>query len=54
MYASSCFYAIQVTIEVRAEVGLLTRNVKIRGMGNPDYEVVIEACPKEADLSEWP
>ncbi|KAK7084669.1 Fibrocystin-L [Halocaridina rubra] len=31
-------------IETRAEVGLLTRNVKIRGNINSDFSEVIEAC----------
>ena len=39
-----------MTFGIRAEVGLLTRNIVYRGMGDPDYEVVIEACAEDADL----
>ncbi|XP_068250285.1 fibrocystin-L-like [Palaemon carinicauda] len=34
-------------IETRAEVGLLTRNVKVRGSINTDFTEVIDACDEE-------
>ncbi|XP_064089363.1 fibrocystin-L-like [Macrobrachium nipponense] len=34
-------------IETRAEVGLLTRNVKVRGNINTDFSEVIEACDEQ-------
>ena len=36
----------EVTVPLRAEVGLLTRNIKIRGNKNPQWNEVIEACPE--------
>lgn len=35
------------TIQTRAEVGLLTRNVKIRGNINTDFVTNIEACDEK-------
>ena len=34
----------QTDIELRAEVGLLTHNVKVEGKGHSDFEVTIPAC----------
>ena len=34
-------------VETRAEVGLLTRNVRVKGSVNSDWTEKIEACPKE-------
>ena len=33
------------TVEFRAEVGLLTHNVVVRGNRDPDWDESIEACP---------
>ena len=38
-----------VAVEVRAEVGLLTHNVKIQGKGDSAFEVMIPAC--DADFN---
>ncbi|XP_037775601.1 fibrocystin-L-like [Penaeus monodon] len=35
------------TVETRAEVGLLTRNIKIRGSVNADFTEEIEACDED-------
>ena len=37
------------SLEVRAEVGLLTHNVLVRGDGDVAWEVEIPACPKGFD-----
>ena len=36
----------EATVPLRAEVGLLTRNIKIRGNNDPQWNEVIEACPE--------
>ena len=41
------------THEARAEVGLLTRNIVIRGSNNPQWHDKIEACPKGFDTGEF-
>ena len=40
-------------IETRAEVGLLTRNVKIQGSRHDQWDGIIEACPKEFDPDQF-
>ena len=40
-------------IETRAEVGLLTRNVKIQGSRHDEWDGIIEACPKEFDPDQF-
>uniref|UniRef100_A0A8C4T925 PKHD1 like 1 n=1 Tax=Erpetoichthys calabaricus TaxID=27687 RepID=A0A8C4T925_ERPCA len=39
--------------EARAEVGLLTRNIVIRGSGNVEWEDTIPACPDGFDPGEF-
>ena len=41
------------TLEARAEVGLLTRNIVIRGSNNPQWHDKIEACPDGFDTGEF-
>lgn len=41
------------TIETNAEVGLLTRNVVIRGSFHDEWDGVIEACPQEFDPDQF-
>lgn len=41
------------TIQTNAEVGLLTRNVVIRGSLNDEWDGVIEACPQEFDPDQF-
>ena len=36
-------------LEARAEVGVLTRNIKYRGSDNPSWHEEIEACPDGFD-----
>ena len=38
-----------VTLEARAEVGLLTHNVVVRGSDNDEWHDVIKACPEGFD-----
>ena len=38
-----------VELEVRGEVGLLTRNVVVRGSNNKEWHDFIEACPDGFD-----
>ena len=40
-----------VTLETRAEVGLLTRNVVVRGSVQEEWVEEIEACLEEFDTS---
>ena len=40
------------TMDVRAEVGLLTRNVVFRGSENEGWDDVIEACPNGFDTGK--
>ena len=35
-----------VDIELRAEVGLLTHNIRFIGKGDPSWNIPIPACPK--------
>ena len=37
------------TLDFRAEVGLLTHNVKVEGYSDPQWHDVIEACPDGFD-----
>lgn len=41
-----------VTLDMRAEVGLLTRNVKVRGSVQEEWVEEYEACPEEFDTGE--
>ena len=41
-----------VVLETRAEVGLLTHNVVMRGSVNKDWTDQIEACEEEFDTGE--
>ena len=41
------------TLEARAEVGLLTHNVVVRGSNDPQWDDVIEACPAGFDTGEF-
>ncbi|XP_052830942.1 fibrocystin-L [Octopus bimaculoides] len=43
----------QRTVEYRAEVGLLTRNIVVRGSENIDWRTKIEACPDGFDTGEF-
>lgn len=40
-------------IQTQAEVGLLTRNVVVKGSFNDDWDETIEACPKEFDPNQF-
>lgn len=40
-------------LEMRAEVGILSRNIKFRGSNNPEWNDVIEACPEGFDNGEF-
>ncbi|XP_064635838.1 fibrocystin-L-like [Lineus longissimus] len=40
-------------LEMRAEVGLLTHNILFRGSNDPQWNVVIEACPDGFDTGEF-
>ena len=40
-------------IETAAEIGLLSRNVVIRGSRHSDWDGVIEACPQEFDPDQF-
>ena len=42
-----------VTLETRAEVGMLTRNVKFRGSVHDEWTETIEACDAEFDTSKF-
>ena len=42
-----------VNLEMRAEVGLLTHNVKFRGSVHEEWTETIEACPEEFDTSKY-
>lgn len=37
------------TLQARAEVGLLSRNVVVRGAINEEWSDIIERCPEEFD-----
>ena len=39
-------------MDVRAEVGLLTRNIVFRGSENEGWDDVIEACPNGFDTGK--
>ena len=41
-----------VVLETRAEVGLLTRNVVVRGSVQDEWTETIEACEEEFDTSK--
>jgi hypothetical protein len=41
------------TIQTRAEVGLLTRNIKIQGSQNTEFFYEIEACDREFDSNQF-
>lgn len=40
-------------IETRAEVGLLTRNIRILGSKNDQWEEKVESCPDEFDPGQF-
>lgn len=40
-------------IQTQAEVGLLTRNVVVKGSVNDEWDETIEACPKEFDPDQF-
>jgi cell migration-inducing and hyaluronan-binding protein len=40
------------SLEYRAEVGMLTRNIVIQGDRDPQWDVKIEACPAGFDVGE--
>ncbi|XP_071793632.1 fibrocystin-L-like isoform X1 [Asterias amurensis] len=42
-----------VNLEMRAEVGLLTHNVKFRGSVQEEWTETIEACPEEFDTNQF-
>ena len=42
-----------VVLETRAEVGLLTHNVVVRGNVNEDWTEEIEACEQPFDTGKW-
>ncbi|XP_038070546.1 fibrocystin-L-like isoform X1 [Patiria miniata] len=42
-----------VVLEMRAEVGMLTRNVKFRGSVQDEWTETIEACPHEFDTNQF-
>ncbi|XP_071828580.1 fibrocystin-L-like isoform X3 [Apostichopus japonicus] len=42
-----------VTLETRAEVGMLTRNVKFRGSVHDEWTETIEACDAEFDTNQF-
>ncbi|XP_006825958.1 fibrocystin-L-like [Saccoglossus kowalevskii] len=42
-----------VVLTTRAEVGLLTRNVLVRGSAHAEWNTVIETCPEEFDTDQF-
>ena len=51
------FYFLQTfgdrTVETRGEIGLLSRNIKIRGNRNDQFDFDIEACPRKFDSGQF-
>jgi hypothetical protein len=43
-----------VNVDFRAEVGLLTHNVVVRGHRDPQWDELIEACPEGFDTGKTP
>ena len=41
------------TVETRGEIGLLTRNIKIRGSQNDQFKYQIDACPRKFDSGQF-
>ena len=42
-----------VTLDIRAEVGLLSRNVRVLGSKDAQFSSVIAACPAGFDTGMW-